>query len=105
MASSLQAQLQARASRRAVSTPRLVKSRPSFLFNSRQAADLDSETVYNIGMNGFQELQQLDGRFSMFEKTLFAVSGKQPVDRAMHTVEENRIKENSVIICKRVFEN
>nr|XP_033335070.1 HEAT repeat-containing protein 1 [Megalopta genalis]XP_033335071.1 HEAT repeat-containing protein 1 [Megalopta genalis] len=48
--------------------------RPSLLFDPKEAANLDRETVLNIGQNGLQELAKLSDLFLEFEKTLFAQS-------------------------------
>lgn len=58
------------------------KHRASFLFDSKQAADYDIDTIYSIGVNGIAELKQLDNKFAPFEKTLFAESMKG-VDRVL----------------------
>ena len=50
------------------------KNRVSLLFEQHDAGDVDSETVYNIGLNGFMELCQLDARFVPFEAALFGPS-------------------------------
>ncbi|XP_063979468.1 HEAT repeat-containing protein 1 [Diachasmimorpha longicaudata] len=50
------------------------KKRPSLLFDPREAANLDRETVFNIGKNGLEELIKLSSVFKEFESTLFAQS-------------------------------
>ncbi|KAI9313807.1 hypothetical protein BX666DRAFT_2055891 [Dichotomocladium elegans] len=62
--------------------------RPSLLFNAREAADIDLDTIYSIAYNGIMELVILDERFAAFEKTLFSESMKS-VDRVLQTAEEN----------------
>ena len=49
-----------------------VRSRPSFLFDSRVASDTDSQTIYNLSRNGLTELIKLNQTFLAFEQTLFA---------------------------------
>lgn len=61
------------------------KHRASFLFDSKQAADYDIDTIYSIGVNGITELKQLDTKFAAFEKTLFAESMKG-VDRVLQVL-------------------
>lgn len=61
------------------------KHRASFLFDSKQAADYDIDTIYSIGVNGITELKQLDTKFTAFEKTLFAESMKG-VDRVLQVL-------------------
>lgn len=58
------------------------KFRSSFLFDSREAADQDLETIYSIGLNGIMELRILDPHFSAFETTLFSENMKS-VDRVL----------------------
>ena len=52
------------------------KRRPSYLFTAEKAGDLDMDTVFAIGVNGFLELCQIDARFLPFEETLFSESFK-----------------------------
>lgn len=58
------------------------KTRPSFLFTPREAADQDLETIYSIAYNGIMELVILDDKFASFEKTLFSERMKS-VDRVL----------------------
>ncbi|KAG1143849.1 hypothetical protein G6F37_000325 [Rhizopus arrhizus] len=64
------------------------KTRPSFLFTPREAADQDLETIYSIAYNGIMELVILDEKFAPFEKTLFSEKMKS-VDRVLQTKEDN----------------
>ncbi|KAF9125924.1 HEAT repeat-containing protein 1 [Mortierella sp. 14UC] len=76
------------------------KHRASFLFDSRQAADYDIDTIYSIGVNGITELKQLDAKFAPFEKTLFAESMKS-VDRVLQTKEDNAKLDESITLFLR----
>lgn len=58
------------------------KHKASFLFNAREAADQDLETIYSIAYNGIMELVLLDEKFTAFEKTLFSEKMKS-VDRIL----------------------
>ena len=49
--------------------------RPSLLFTPSEAADLDSDAIYSIGISGLAELSKLDPTLTRFEKTLFIRSG------------------------------
>lgn len=40
---------------------------PTFLYDEREAARLDDETVYNLAWNGLLELKQLDARFEALD--------------------------------------
>ncbi|KAI8359067.1 hypothetical protein EDC96DRAFT_609191 [Choanephora cucurbitarum] len=71
------------------------KTRASFLFTAREAADQDLETIYSIAYNGIMELVILDEKFSAFEKTLFSESMKS-VDRVLQTKEENEKLDASI---------
>ncbi|KAI8638474.1 hypothetical protein BD408DRAFT_373403 [Parasitella parasitica] len=64
------------------------KSKASFLFSAREAADQDLETIYSIAYNGIMELVILDEKFSAFEKTLFS-EGMKSIDRVLQTKDEN----------------
>ncbi|KAG9319233.1 hypothetical protein KVV02_008218 [Mortierella alpina] len=76
------------------------KHRASFLFDSKQAADYDIDTIYSIGVNGITELKQLDPKFAPFEKTLFAESMKS-VDRVLQTKEDNEKLDESITLFLR----
>ncbi|KAL9551329.1 hypothetical protein MBANPS3_004308 [Mucor bainieri] len=71
------------------------KTRASFLFSAREAADQDLETIYSIAYNGIMELVILDEKFSAFEKTLFS-EGMKSVDRVLQTKEENEKLDTSI---------
>ncbi|KAG0048658.1 HEAT repeat-containing protein 1 [Gryganskiella cystojenkinii] len=71
------------------------KHRASFLFDSKQAADYDIDTIYSIGVNGCAELRLLDDNFAPFEKTLFSESMKN-VDRALQSKEDNAKLDESI---------
>ncbi|KAG0325600.1 HEAT repeat-containing protein 1 [Dissophora globulifera] len=76
------------------------KHRASFLFDSKQAADYDIDTIYSIGVNGITELKQLDSNFTAFEKTLFSESMKG-VDRVLQTKEDNAKLDESITLFLR----
>ncbi|KAF9103403.1 HEAT repeat-containing protein 1 [Mortierella sp. AM989] len=76
------------------------KHRASFLFDSKQAADYDIDTIFSIGANGIAELKQLDPKFQSFEKTLFAESMKS-VDRVLQTKEDNAKLDESITLFLR----
>eukprot|EP00794_Sanderia_malayensis_P007770 gene7770-8616_t len=50
--------------------------RASILFDSRDAADIDLDTVFSIGLSGLAELENIDSDFAKFEKFLFSDSVK-----------------------------
>ncbi|KOC65167.1 HEAT repeat-containing protein 1 [Habropoda laboriosa] len=65
------------------------KKRASLLFDPREAANLDRETVLSIGQNGLQELTKLSDLFLEFEQTLFAPSSLS-LERAVQDVKVNK---------------
>ncbi|XP_064652664.1 HEAT repeat-containing protein 1-like [Lineus longissimus] len=65
------------------------KKRPSLLFDPKEAANLDKETVYGIGLNGLEELENLDETFQEFEETLFSETA-QDFERSTQTKEVNQ---------------
>lgn len=52
------------------------KKRPSLLFDSEAAGDIDIDTIYSLGVNGLEELISIDQSFEDFESTLFQESCK-----------------------------
>ena len=64
------------------------KLRVSFLFEAEKAADMDAETVFNIGVSGFEDLVQKDARLADFRKALFSPHGLK--DREAITEGENK---------------
>ncbi|XP_044012247.1 HEAT repeat-containing protein 1 [Aphidius gifuensis] len=65
------------------------KKRASLLFNPKEAANLDRETVFNIGKNGLDELIKLSVVFKDFEDTLFAQSSIH-LERSIHDAKLNK---------------
>ncbi|XP_056646260.1 HEAT repeat-containing protein 1 homolog [Diorhabda sublineata] len=62
--------------------------RPSLLFNPKEAATLSKETVYQIGLEGLEELIQKNEVFSQFKHTLFHEKSKS-FERSVQTTEIN----------------
>ncbi|EME47404.1 hypothetical protein DOTSEDRAFT_50810 [Dothistroma septosporum NZE10] len=60
----------------------------SLLFEARDAASQDFETIYQLCLEGFEELCQLDVRFAPFARTLFSEQS-QNEDRGTMTAQEN----------------
>ncbi|KZC12962.1 HEAT repeat-containing protein 1 [Dufourea novaeangliae] len=88
MATSLAAQLK---KLRAPQTNVLLqeKKHPSLLFDPREAANVDRETVLSIGQNGLLELAKLSDVFLEFERTLFAQSSLS-LERSVQDVKVNK---------------
>ncbi|XP_068676688.1 HEAT repeat-containing protein 1-like isoform X1 [Montipora foliosa] len=60
----------------------------SFLFDAKDAADIDNETVFSIGVNGLEELMVIEPGFSSFENLLFDEASKS-LERTLQTKEVN----------------
>ncbi|KAF7728274.1 HEAT repeat-containing protein 1 [Apophysomyces ossiformis] len=71
------------------------RHKASFLFNSREAADQDLDTIYSIAYNGIMELVIMNDKFSAFENTLFSESMKS-VDRVLQTKQDNEKLDASI---------
>lgn len=88
MATSLAAQLK----RLATPQTKLLtqdKKRASFLFDPKEAATKDRETIYEIGISGLEELKLRNPKFELFESTLFSPSSKQ-FERSVQSDETNK---------------
>ena len=64
------------------------KLRESILFDPRDAADLDNDEIFALGLAGFTELCSLCGRFQQYEEDFFSQHAKL-VRRTDLTREEN----------------
>ncbi|XP_064605769.1 LOW QUALITY PROTEIN: HEAT repeat-containing protein 1-like [Liolophura sinensis] len=64
-------------------------SRSSLLFDPKEAAQLDKETFFALGLNGLEELENIDSEFEQFEETLFSESS-QTFERSVQTKEVNQ---------------
>ena len=52
------------------------KKKPSLLFDTKEAADIDIDTIFSLGINGLEELTSIDQSFAEFERSLFHESCK-----------------------------
>ena len=52
------------------------KKKPSLLFDAKEAADIDIDTIFSLGVNGLEELITIDQTFAEFESSLFQESCK-----------------------------
>ena len=64
-------------------------SSKSYLFPAKVAADHDLDTIYSLGLSGFEELLSLDPAFEEFEDALFSEHAKR-TDRMLLNEEENK---------------
>lgn len=60
----------------------------SLLFESKEAADIDNETVFSIGLNGLEELKVIEPAFSTFDNSLFGETSKS-LERALQSKDVN----------------
>lgn len=92
MASSLAAQLSQIAAKSTnqldLKAQRIAHSQ-SLIFDRKVASIQDFDTVYQICYEGFQELCQLDSRFTAFERTIFSEQSKAE-DRTQLTAAQNK---------------
>lgn len=65
------------------------KKRASILFDVREAANKDRETIFDIGRSGLLELTSLNPTFLQFEQTLFSRTARDLV-RNIENAEANR---------------
>lgn len=66
------------------------KKKPSLLFDAKEAADIDVDTIFSLGTNGLEELISIDQSFSEFERSLFNDSCKD----FERTVQTNEVLED-----------
>lgn len=64
------------------------KKKASLLFDAKEAAGLKRETVYQIGLEGLEELILKNPNFEQFSSTLFSISSKD-FERSIHNSEVN----------------
>uniref|UniRef100_A0A1Y1MKS6 HEAT repeat-containing protein 1 n=1 Tax=Photinus pyralis TaxID=7054 RepID=A0A1Y1MKS6_PHOPY len=65
------------------------KKRASLLFDPKEAASLNKETAYQIGIDGLEELKERDIVFAEFENTIFHVTAKD-FERSVETAQANQ---------------
>lgn len=65
------------------------KKRPSLLFDPKEAASINAETFYQIGLEGLEELKTKNPVFAKFENSLFHVTSKH-FERSVQTEDANR---------------
>ncbi|RZC33246.1 HEAT repeat-containing protein 1 -like [Asbolus verrucosus] len=65
------------------------KKRASLLFDPKEAAGLKRETVYQIGLDGLEELINKNQVFEQFKNNLYHISSKK-FERSVETAESNK---------------
>ncbi|KAJ1562614.1 HEAT repeat-containing protein 1, partial [Nowakowskiella sp. JEL0078] len=90
MVSSLAAQLSQRNQQKGNFTSNLgQKNRASLLFDTVKAGDVDKDSIFAIGSNGFLELIQKDLTLSTFKEALFSERSKS-WERMHETADESK---------------
>ncbi|KAK9866983.1 hypothetical protein WJX84_002095 [Apatococcus fuscideae] len=87
MATALAEQLQQLTTRFGDAASSQKVGKASLLFSPREAADIDLQTIYNIGLAGFEELCTINQNFKPFASTLFGRAGLT-YDVDQHTIAE-----------------
>ncbi|KAJ7949476.1 U3 small nucleolar RNA-associated protein [Quillaja saponaria] len=90
MATTIASQLEALKSYVQVETDPLKRpfTRPSVLFDPKEAADIDIETILSIALQGLEVLINTDERFRHYKNDLFSDRSKD-LDRELMGIEEN----------------
>lgn len=70
--------------------------KPSLLFTPQEAAQIDHDTIHEIGVKGFRELCEVEPLFLRFHTTLFDHASPEQVDRSLKTKEENKVLDDSI---------
>nr|XP_010919682.1 uncharacterized protein At3g06530 [Elaeis guineensis] len=96
MASSIASQLQAIKSvlKGAPDAIRRPRTRPSVIFDPKEAADIDLRTILPIALSGLEVLVDLDGRFRKYEGTLFSQTSLELDREKMVPKEEEKINKS-----------
>ncbi|XP_058086890.1 uncharacterized protein At3g06530 isoform X3 [Magnolia sinica] len=64
-------------------------TRPSVIFDPKEAADIDVETILSIAVSGLEVLIKSDTRFGKYKDTLFSHKSRE-LDRETMGIEENK---------------
>ncbi|GMJ01001.1 hypothetical protein like AT3G06530 [Hibiscus trionum] len=77
-------------------------TRPSILFNPKEAADIDIDTILNIGLSGLEILVGIDQRFRNYKNDLFSLKSKE-LDRELMGVDDNNQINASISLYLRLL--
>ncbi|XP_076945325.1 uncharacterized protein At3g06530-like [Bidens hawaiensis] len=90
MAASITAQLQAIRSIVTADADPIKRpfTRPSILFDAKEAADIDIDALFNLALSGLEVLVSQDERFGNYKNDVFAHKSKE-LDRELVGIEEN----------------
>ncbi|KAB1204141.1 hypothetical protein CJ030_MR8G004038 [Morella rubra] len=97
MATSLAAQLQAIKSLGPGESQPLKRpfTRPSILYDPKEAADIDVDTILAIALQGLEVLISTDERFRNYKNDLFSHKSRE-LDRDLMSIEENNLIDASI---------
>jgi U3 small nucleolar RNA-associated protein 10 len=70
----------------------------SLIFEKRIAASQDFDTIYQICLEGYEDLCQIDPRFREFERSLFSQRSKSQ-EREQMTAEQNAVLDTVIESC------
>ena len=71
------------------------KKKTSFLFDPKEASDIDNETVFALALNGLDELKLVNFQIEKFETLLFGESSKH-LERNLQSQELNDKLDNNI---------
>lgn len=74
------------------------KKKPSLLFDSKEAAGFKRDTIYQIGLEGLEELIVKNPNFEQFKNTLFSITSKD-FERSVYTSEVNNKLDKNIKKC------
>lgn len=97
MATSIASQLQALKSVVKVDTepPKKPFTRPSILFNPKDAADIDIDTIFSLALSGLEILISKEERFRNYKSTLFGHKSRE-LDRELMGIDKNNQINNDI---------
>ena len=93
--SSLSEQLQRIQGQTESTKNKVKKGRASILFDPDVAADIDSDSIYTMGLNGYKELCSYDSQLEQHESMLFSKTA-YGCRRDLQTVEFNNDLDSSI---------
>ncbi|KAK9810295.1 hypothetical protein WJX72_008160 [[Myrmecia] bisecta] len=102
MASALQQQLQQVSAAWGDAAAKRKKGRPSLLYDPLEAADIDVQTIHQVGSEGLRDLRKMDSRFGHFADSLFG-SASVKLNREKQTKEVNRNLDTQIAAFCRVL--
>ncbi|GAA0150254.1 RNA metabolism protein [Lithospermum erythrorhizon] len=77
-------------------------TRPSILYDPKEAADIDIDTIFSISLSGLELLINTDERFRNYKNDLFSLKSRE-VDRELLTNQENVQINSSISLYLRLL--